>query len=746
MSLCFSMLQPRMCWKKIDDGVRLVVYAVYLSLVEAIISLEIDSPLRRRIHVVIVPGEREMKLAALLTSAGINIGLCVLFISLYSVLRKQPANVYVYFGRRVTQERNKMNESFNFERFLPTPGWILKAWGPTENEILESAGLDAVVFLRLLVFRKSLHSLSPMMASRRFQAPKDNNGEKASKASWGFEKAKLTYQKTEQEYQSISKLRLEHVIACPPKPSHFTILVRSIPRSRDIPVDDVIKNFFITYHGMSYLSHQRIYRSGKFHKIMTNAEKVCRKFIRLRSISFDLKRRPVIHRCGLCGGTSRSFDLFSNVFDDDERRTPLNNSDNGKMEENCSAALVFFKTRYAAVVASRVLQSSNPMLWVTDLAPEPQDLYWSNLSIPYKQLWIRRISIVAATILFLFLFLIPVTFVQGLTQLETLEQRFPFLRGILTNKYMIQLVTGYLPSVILLLFFYCVPPTMMLFSSIEGAISRSSRKNSACCKVLYFTIWNIFFVNVLSASVLHQLMFISQPKDIPFTLARTLPGQATFFITYVLTSGWTSLCAELVQWFALTYNLVQKYVFRKMKEDPNLVPSFPYHTEVPRVLLFGLLGFTCSIMAPLILPFLMVYFLLGYLVYRNQILNVYRTKYESGGQLWPVVHNATIFSLVLAQIISLGVFGLKNSPIAASFAIPLVICTLLFHEYCRKRFLPIFKNFSAQALVKMDREDELSGRMEEIHRQLLTAYCQPAINNEGEGVERDRVESSGPLV
>ncbi|KAG0492634.1 hypothetical protein HPP92_006032 [Vanilla planifolia] len=602
-----------MCWKKIDDGVRLVVYAVYLSLVEAIISLEIDSPLRRRIHVVIVPGEREMKLAALLTSAGINIGLCVLFISLYSVLRKQPANVYVYFGRRVTQERNKMNESFNFERFLPTPGWILKAWGPTENEILESAGLDAVVFLRLLVFRKSLHSLSPMMASRRFQAPKDNNGEKASKASWGFEKAKIDIPKTEQEYQSISKLRLEHVIACPPKPSHFTILVRSIPRSRDIPVDD------------------------------TNAEKVCRKFIRLRSISFDLKRRPVIHRCGLCGGTSRSFDLFSNVFDDGERRTPLNNSDNGKMEENCSAALVFFKTRYAAVVASRVLQSSNPMLWVTDLAPEPQDLYCY----------------------------------------------------ICARSYTIR--------------------------DVRTTVSISKRYSN-------------------------ELMFISQPKDIPFTLARTLPGQATFFITYVLTSGWTSLCAELVQWFALTYNLVQKYVFRKMKEDPNLVPSFPYHTEVPRVLLFGLLGFTCSIMAPLILPFLMVYFLLGYLVYRNQILNVYRTKYESGGQLWPVVHNATIFSLVLAQIISLGVFGLKNSPIAASFTIPLVICTLLFHEYCRKRFLPIFKIFSAQALVKMDREDELSGRMEEIHRQLLTAYCQPAINNEGEVVERDRVESSGPLI
>jgi hypothetical protein len=39
-------------------------------------------------------------------------------------------------------------------------------------------------------------------------------------------------------------------------------------------------------------------------------------------------------------------------------------------EQNCPGALVFLETRYAAVVASRVIQSSNPMLWVKDSAPE----------------------------------------------------------------------------------------------------------------------------------------------------------------------------------------------------------------------------------------------------------------------------------------------------------------------------------------------------------------------------------------
>jgi calcium permeable stress-gated cation channel len=45
-----------------------------------------------------------MEFTALLTSAGINIGVCILFLSLYSILRKQPHNYGVYFGRRRAEE------------------------------------------------------------------------------------------------------------------------------------------------------------------------------------------------------------------------------------------------------------------------------------------------------------------------------------------------------------------------------------------------------------------------------------------------------------------------------------------------------------------------------------------------------------------------------------------------------------------------------------------------------------------
>ncbi|CAN6450679.1 unnamed protein product [Victoria cruziana] len=688
-----------------------------------------------------------MNVSALLTSAGINIGVCALLLSLYSVLRKQPGNFNVYFARRIAQEHIKLCDSFTFERLVPSPSWIVKAWGSSEEEILSVAGVDAVVFLRILVFSIRIFSIAAVICmfvllplnyhgqemyhihiknlpSTSLDMFTIGNVKTGFRWLWvhcaalyiiTFSACILLYF----EYKSISKLRLAHLIGSPPNPSHFTVLVRAIPRCTEETLSDAVKNFFTNYHPTSYLTHQMIYRTGKVEKLMSNAARAYRKLASFNPN--DLTRVPSRFTCRLCGCVAPA-EMYTKELQNAEQKVDYHQSGAFNDAKECSAAFVFFKNRYSAIVAAQVLQSSNPMTWVTDLAPEPHDVYWSNLWIPFGQLWIRRIVTLLASVVFMFLFLIPVTFVQGLTQLEQLQHTFPFLRNILKERFVIQLVSGYLPSVILQLFLYIVPPAMMLFSAIEGSISHSGRKRSACCKVLYFTIWNVFFVNVLSGSVISQLNAISSPKNIPTLLAKAIPSQATFFITYVLTSGWASLSSEVMQLFALIWNLVMRLL--RIKDEEVYMPSFPYHTEVPKLLLFGLLGFTCSILAPLILPFLLVYFFLGYVVYRNQILNVYCTKYESGGRIWPVVHNTTVFSLVLAQIIALGVFGLKDSPVASGFTIPLLVCTLLFNEYCRQRFSPIFDSFSAQDLMEMDRGDEIKGRLDEVLQKLPSAYCQ----------------------
>lgn len=90
-----------------------------------------------------------------------------------------------------------------------------------------------------------------------------------------------------------------------------------------------------------------------------------------------------------------------------------------------------------------------------------------------------------------------------------------------------QVITGYLPSLILSMFLSFVPPIMIIFSSMQGYISHSRIEKSACIKVLWFTIWNIFFANVLSGTALYQVSVFLEPQKIPSVLAEAVPAQVS---------------------------------------------------------------------------------------------------------------------------------------------------------------------------------------------------------------------------
>lgn len=698
-----------------------------------------------------------MDIAALLTSAGVNIGICILFFFLYSILRKQPVNFNVYFPGKLAEGQNSKDFSL-LERFVPSASWIKKAWEASEDDILAVAGLDAVVFIRIFVFSVRIFAMTailcialvlPMNYTKEWR-PKDffhipstsldsfgiANIKNGSKRLWAHFFALcfiscatccLLYF----EYKGIAARRLAIFETSQPQPNQFTVLVRGIPLTDEHSLSETVQLFFTRYHPLTYHSHQMIYRTGRVQTLMQDAEKLYKKIVHLKRNHLCQTQSQREGSFCLCCAKIDPVNLYTKKLENVERKARNGHSEYFIEAKELPAAFVSFKSRYGAAVAAQVRQSSNPMLWVTELAPEPNDVHWSNLSIAPRQLWFRKIVILLGTVSLTISFFIPVTFVQGLSQLDKLQRYFPFLRKVLRTTFASQIITGYLPSVILQLFLYVVPPIMMLFSAIQGSVSYGGKQKSACAKMLYFTVWNVFFVNVLSGTVINQLNnIISSPKDLPRQLAKAVPRQATFFITYILTSGWASVSSELLQLFSLIWNVYKRCFCKSDKSGncANSVPSFPYHQEIPKVLLFGLLGFTCSVVAPLILPFLLVYFSLGYIIYRNQMLNVYRSKSETGGQYWPVVHNGTIFSLILMQIIALGIFGVKEVPVASGLMLPLVLFTLLFNEYCRQRFYHMFQSYSAEDLISKDAKDEPNEEMQNFLSSLASAYLHPTLH------------------
>lgn len=95
------------------------------------------------------------------------------------------------------------------------------------------------------------------------------------------------------------------------------------------------------------------------------------------------------------------------------------------------AAFVSFKTRWAAAVCAQTQQCRNPVMWLTEWAAEPRDVYWPNLAVPYVQLTVNRLIVAVAFFFLTFFFMIPIAMVQSLANIEGIEKAAPFLKPVI---------------------------------------------------------------------------------------------------------------------------------------------------------------------------------------------------------------------------------------------------------------------------------------------------------------------------
>ncbi|KAG2404056.1 CSC1-like protein [Vigna angularis] len=581
----------------------------------------------------------------------------------------------------VSERKREEGGQSNLERLLATTDWVRNAWETSEEEFLSTAGLNAFVFMRIFVFSFKIFTfggivglliLLPIncMGSQlrdnsdfqnksldSFSISNVNNGSNrlwihfcAAYVFTGVVCILLYY-----EYEYISSKRIACFYSSKHEPHHFSILVRGIPVPVGSNCTDIVEQFFQEYHPSTYHSHEVVRRSSKLqilifsvivdearmhHPVSDTYRRVMSKYAeRLYKRLTHLKNKdntPQRQRRDGCLG------LFGHKVDmlDHYEKTLGDIADNVRIEQ-CSlagkevpAAFVTFKSRFGAAIALNIQESVNPTHWITEQAPEPQDVYWPFFSVTFIRRWISKLVAFVACNVLTMLFLIPVALVQGLTHLDQLETMFPALKNILRMAVVSQVITGYLPILILQMFLSVVPPIMIMLSSLQGYIS-----------------WR---------SAFYRLTVFLEPKEFPRVLAEAVPAQASFFIAYVVTFGWTNIASELFQLIPLLYNYIKVIFYGDGDTDDFEAPSIPYHSEIPRILFFDLLGVTYFILAPLILPFLLVYFCLGYIIYRNQ----------------------------------------KQLPLASALILPLPIFTLLFNEYCRKRFLPIFKSYPMEASLE----------------------------------------------
>ncbi|PUZ52984.1 hypothetical protein GQ55_5G017600 [Panicum hallii var. hallii] len=670
-----------------------------------------------------------MDAEGLLASAAINLGLALVALSLFSMLKKQPGNAPVYRPRRMAAGDGGAGLlPLGHGRLTPSFRWIGAAFRLSEEDVLRRHGLDALVVIRLFKFGIRCFTVCSIVGvlvlaptnytsegragirrSNSMELFTVTNVTRGSNRLWvhfsclcfiSFHVVYLLHK----EYKEITRRRIEHLKHHCNRPDQYTILVRGIPSCPDHGTYGCYVDHFFSKHYQTYQSYQIVHDIGNIEALQLAS-----------SIDKQIKRKRETRKCNIWQRiwfkfTSEAINIQrqEEKLKDVQQAIRLLQCENMLKQKEVPVAFVTFKSRLDAAHAAETQQLVNPLSLVTTYAPEPNDTIWKNLAIPFWRMAMYKIGVFVAAFLLIVFFTIPVTAVQGIVQFEKIKRWFPPARAVQLIPGLNSIVTGYLPSMILNGFIYLVPFAMLGMASFEGCIANSQKEIKACNMVFYFLLGNVFFLSILSGSLLDQLgESFTHPKDIPSRLASAVSAQSDFFITYILTNGMSGFSLEVLQFGLLTWQFLKAHWLGHSKE-PHLY-GFPYYRVVPIVSLAILIGVVYAVVAPLLLPILLIYFLLGYAVYINQMEDVYEITYDTCGQYWPKIHHYIFLSVTLMQITMIGLFGLKSKPGASFATIPLLVFNILFNEYCKVRFLPTFHHRPVQVAKQSDELDEAEG-------------------------------------
>ncbi|XP_074579318.1 calcium permeable stress-gated cation channel 1-like isoform X2 [Curcuma longa] len=546
------------------------------------------------------------------------------------------------------------------------------------------------------------------------------------------------------EYDIIASMRLHFLMSSKRRPDQFTVLVRNVPPDPDESVDELVEHFFLVNHPDQYLTHQVVYNADTLAKLVKEKKKMVswRDFYQLR-YERNPSARPTRKTgfLGLCGDKVDAIEYYTSKID---KLSEEEATEREKIVKNpkfvMPAAFVSFRTQWGAAVCAQTQQTRNPTLWLTEWAPEPRDVYWHNLAIPFVHIAIRRLIVAVAFFFLTFFFMIPITFVQTLANIEGIEKAAPFLKPLIEVRVIKSFIQGFLPGIALKIFLIFLPTILMIMSKFEGLVSLSSLQRQSASKYYVFLLVNVFLGSIILGTAFQQLdSFIHQSAtEIPKTIGVSIPQKATFFITFIMVDGWAGVAGEILRLKPLiifhlkNFFLVKTEKDREEAMDPG---SIEFSTSEPQIQLYFLLGLVYSAITPFLLPFILVFFALAYVVFRHQIINVYNQEYESAAAFWPDVHGRIISALVISQILLLGLLSTKKAAESTPFLIALPILTIWFHRYCKNRYEPAFVKYPLQEAMMKDTLEHAREPNLNLKAYLSNAYLHPVFKEDEENEE-----------
>ncbi|XP_009377479.2 CSC1-like protein ERD4 [Pyrus x bretschneideri] len=715
-----------------------------------------------------------MDLSSFLTSLGTSFLIFVVLMFLFAWLSRKPGNAVVYYPNRILRGL----EPWEGESRTRNPfAWIKEALYSTEQKVISMSGVDTAVYfvflstvLGILVLSSIvlLPILLPVAATEEVTKLTNitvSNGtysdldklsmghlKEMSSRLWAFLfgvywVSFVTYFFLWKACKHASDLRASALMSPQAKPEQFAVLVRDIPNAPEgQTIGDQVDSYFKTIYPDTFYRSLVVTDNKEVNKIWEELEGCKKKRAHAEAVyalskktgnSEGTKPTNKTGFLGLCGEKVDSIEYYTEKIN--ELTTKLEAEQEITLKDKQqNAALVFFTSRVTAAAAAQTLHAQLVDTWTVTDAPEPRQLLWRNLKIKFFQRQVRQYVvyiIVALTVLF---FMVPIAFISAFTTLDNLKKLLPFLKPILKQEAIRTVLEAYLPQIALLLFLAFLPKFLLFLSKAEGIPSQSHAVRATSGKYFYFIIFNVFLGVTVGGTLFSTLKTIEKdPNSLVDLLATSLPANSTYFLTFVALKFFVGYGLELSRLVPLIIFHIKRKYFCKSEDEVKaawLPRGLGYGTRVPSDMLMITIVLCYSVIAPLILPFGVLYFGLGWLVLRNQALKVYIPSYESYGRMWPHIQVRLIASLILYQVTMFGYFGVKKF-YYAPFLLPLPVVSLLFSFICSKKFYHFFQH---TALEVAAHELKVIPNMEQVYR----AFIPPSLSSKK--LDDDLFEDAAP--
>ncbi|CAK7206355.1 hypothetical protein SEUCBS139899_009144 [Sporothrix eucalyptigena] len=377
-------------------------------------------------------------------------------------------------------------------------------------------------------------------------------------------------------------------------------------------------------------------------------------------------------------------------------------------------AFVTMDSVAACQMAIQAVLDPRPGELLARLAPAPSDVIWHNTYASRAARRARSWTITIFITVLSIVWLIPVASLASLLSLCTIEKWAPNLAKMLSQHDVTKaLVQTGLPTAVVSLLNVAVPYLYEYLSNHQGMLSQGDVELSLISKNFFFTFFNIFLVFTVFGTAtgfwtvlrdsLHDTTYVA------YALAREVQRLNIFYLNFIMLQALGLFPLRLLEFGTVAQYPISRIAAKTPRDYAEIKtpPTFSYGFFLPTAMLIFILCLVYSVMPRgfLVLILGSIYFALGYITYKYQLLYAMDQPQHATGGAWRIICYRILLGLAVFHLTMSGYLGANKAFVQATLVLPLFFFTVWYMYYWRAHFEPLTHNI---ALLSVRRDGDAS--------------------------------------